>query len=118
MSVTVPSLRHLAHRAVPQALEAAVSPAVLYLVAGNFLGPRAAMLAPLGWAVGAISWRGMRAIRVPGMMVLALFTLPVRSVLAFAADDRPRNAGRADALAERRSDQGVRVVWPGPASIR
>ena len=25
---------------------------------------------------------------------------------------------RDDALAERRSDQGVRAMWPGPASIR
>jgi hypothetical protein len=86
MSVSVPSLRQLARRAVPQALEAAVVPAVLYLLAGNFLGPRLAMLAPLGWALGAISWRAMRGIRVPGMMVLALVTLLVRSVIAFAAD--------------------------------
>ena len=86
MSVTVPSLRELACRAVPQALEAAVVPAVLYLLANNLVGPRVAMLAPLGWALGTVSWRGMRGIRVPGMMVLALVTLLVRSVIAFAAD--------------------------------
>jgi hypothetical protein len=86
MSVAVPSLRELARRALPQALEAALVPAALYLLAHHFLGARLAMLAPLAWALGAVAGRSVRAIRVPGMMVLALVTLLVRSVIAFAAD--------------------------------
>jgi intracellular septation protein A len=223
MSVAVPSLRQLARRAVPHALEAALIPAVLFLFASHVVGTRAAMLAPLGWAVAAVAWRGLRGRRVPAMMVLAMVTLLVRSAIAFAADsaflyfvqptiggialalaflgsvvlDRPlvrrfandfavlpadvlaradvhrcfrrlsllwggygllnavlgvwmltsltpaayvvlrapssiigtaamvavstvsfRKVARADAPAERCSDQGVRAVWPGPASIR
>ncbi len=44
------------------------------------------MGAPLGWALAAVSWRSARGKRVPGMMVLALATLLLRSVIAFAAD--------------------------------
>jgi hypothetical protein len=105
MSVALPSLRALARRAVPQALEAALVPAALYLLAGEVVGPRMAMLAPLAWAVGAVAWRGMRAVRVPGMMLLALVTMLVRSVIAFAADStflyfvQPTIGGVALALA-------------------
>jgi hypothetical protein len=105
MSVAVPSLPKLARRALPQALEAALVPAASYLLANHFLGARVAMLAPLAWAVGAVAWRGLRAIRVPGMMVLALVTLLVRSVIAFVADStflyfvQPTIGGVALALA-------------------
>jgi hypothetical protein len=105
MSVALPSLRALARRAVPQALEAALVPAALYLLATEVFGPRMAMLAPLAWAVAAVAWRGMRGTRVPGMMLLALVTMLVRSVIAFAADStflyfvQPTIGGVALALA-------------------
>lgn len=86
MPVAVPSLRELARRALPQAFEAALVPAALYLVASAVAGPRTAMLAPLAWAVGAVAWRALRGARVPGMTLLALVTLVVRSTIAFAAD--------------------------------
>jgi hypothetical protein len=76
----------LARRALPQALEAAIIPAALYLLASGLVGARLAMFAPFGWAVGAVAWRGVRSLRVPGVTVLALATLLVRSVIAFAAD--------------------------------
>jgi intracellular septation protein A len=84
--VVVPSLRQLARRAVPQALEAAIVPAALYLLASHMAGTRVAIVAPLAWAIGAVWWRATRGRRVPGMMVLALVTLLVRSMIAFAAN--------------------------------
>lgn len=105
MSVVVPPLRELARRAVPQALEAAVVPAVLYLGASAVAGPRVAILAPFVWALAAVSWRSALGRRVPGMMVLALVTLLVRTVIAFAADStflyfvQPTIGGVALALA-------------------
>ncbi len=105
MSFAVPSLRELARRAVPQALEAALVPAVLYLAASHVVGPRVAMGAPLAWALAAVSWRSARGMRVPGMMVLALVTLLVRSVIVFVADStflyfvQPTIGGIALALA-------------------
>jgi intracellular septation protein A len=105
MSVVVPSLLELARRALPQALEAAVVPALLYLGASAVAGPRLAILAPLAWAVGAVSWRAALSRRVPGMVVLALVTLIVRSAIAFAANStflyfvQPTIGGIALALA-------------------
>jgi hypothetical protein len=86
MPVAIPSLRQLARRAVPQALEAAIVPAALYLVASQVAGARVAILAPLAWAGAAVWWRAARGCRVPGMMVLALVTLLARTVIAFAAN--------------------------------
>jgi hypothetical protein len=86
MPTVVPSLRELARRAVPQALEAAVVPSTLYLLASRGFGARVAMLAPLGWALTVVSWRTARRRRVSGMMVLALVTLLARSAIAFAVD--------------------------------
>ncbi len=84
--VAVPSLRELASRALPQALEAAIVPAALYLLASRVAGTRVAIVAPLGWAVAVVWWRAVRGRRIPGMIVLALVTLLVRSLVAFAAD--------------------------------
>jgi hypothetical protein len=58
MPNVVPSLRELARRAVPQALEAAVVPAVLYLLASNAFSARVAMVAPLGGVALACAFLG------------------------------------------------------------
>jgi intracellular septation protein A len=84
--VAIPSLRELARRAVPQALEAAIVPAVLYLVAAQLAGTRVAIVALLAWAIAVVSWRASRGRRVSGMIVLALVTLLARSLIAFAAE--------------------------------
>src|SRR5262249_47746248 len=84
--VVVPSLRQLARRAVPQALEAAIVPAALYLLASHVAGTRVSIVAPLAWALGVVWWRATRARRVPGMTILAVVTLLVRSMIAFAAN--------------------------------
>ena len=84
--LVIPTLRQLAWRAVPQAFEAAIVPAVLFLVAEQLAGARVAIAAPLAWALGVVWWRSATARRVPAMMILAVATLVLRSVLAFAAE--------------------------------
>jgi hypothetical protein len=86
MPPMVPSLRELARRAVPQAFEAAIVPAALFLLASQVAGTRVAIVAPLAWAITVVSWRASRGRPVPGMIVLALATLLARSLIAFAAD--------------------------------
>ena len=47
MPFTVPSLRELARRALPHALEAAIVAAILCVLASQVAGPRVAIFAPL-----------------------------------------------------------------------
>jgi hypothetical protein len=83
--VAVPSLLLLGRRAIPQAFEAAIVPSALFIVVARYAGDNAGIGAALGFAVAAILWRFATARRVPGMMVLAIVTLVVRSVLAFVS---------------------------------
>jgi intracellular septation protein A len=83
--VAIPSLLQLGRRAIPQAFEAAIVPSVLFIVVARYAGDNAGIGAALGFAVAAILWRFATARRVPGMMVLAIVTLVVRSVLAFVS---------------------------------
>ena len=81
--LVIPTLRELAAR-VPQALEAAIVPAVLFLASSR--SPDLARdRRPAGWALGVVWWRRRRT---PGAGDdgLAVVTLVVRSVIAFAAD--------------------------------
>ena len=48
----------------------------------------------------------------------ALPILGTEALVALSTVWFRRTLWRDDALAERGSDQGVRAVWPGPASIR
>jgi Protein of unknown function (DUF3159) len=83
--VAIPSLVQLGRRAIPQAIEAAIVPAVLFLLVAHFAGASMGIGAAFGWALAAIVWRRATCRRVPGMMVLALTTLLARSVLALTA---------------------------------
>jgi intracellular septation protein A len=83
--VAIPSLLQLGRRAIPQAVEAAIVPAILFLVFARLVSASAGIGAALGWAAAAIAWRLVTRRRVPGMMVLAVVTLLARSVLALAA---------------------------------
>ena len=89
----------VARRALPHALEAAIVPAILYVLASQVAGPCVAIFAPLAWAVGAVWWRAARGRKVPGMMLLAL------------------ESCRDEALVERTAATRA-LWWPGPASIR
>lgn len=82
--LVIPTLGELARRAIPQALEAAVVPAVILLVVGNLAGTTAAILAALAWALVAIGWRRATGRRVSGLTILAATRLTLRSVVAIA----------------------------------
>jgi intracellular septation protein A len=83
--VAILSLLQLGRRAIPQAIEAAIVPALLFLAVARLAGSAAGIGAAFAWALVAIVWRLATRRRVPGMMVLAVTTLLARSVLALAA---------------------------------
>jgi intracellular septation protein A len=84
--VTLPSLPLLARRAVPQVIEGAVMPAVLFVVTKSFAGLAPAILAALSWSVAVITFRLATGRRVPGIVVFAAVTLLVRSALGILTD--------------------------------
>jgi intracellular septation protein A len=84
-ALVIPSLLQLGRRAVPQAIEAAIVPAVLFLVVARFANDGLAILAALAWAMATISWRLATSRRVPGIMILAGVTLVVRSILGLVS---------------------------------
>lgn len=79
--VTIPSLPRLGRNAVPQILEGAVVPALLFLLADHFFGLAAGILTALTWTVVGITWRAISGRRVPGLIVLRGSTLVARSLL-------------------------------------
>jgi intracellular septation protein A len=83
--VALPSLLQLGRRAIPQAVEAAIVPSVLFVAVARYAGDNAGIAAALAFACAAIAWRYASGRRVPGMMVLAIVTLVARSVLAFVS---------------------------------
>jgi intracellular septation protein A len=84
-ALVIPSLLQLGRRAVPQAIEAAIVPAVLFLVVAHYANDGLAIGAALGWAMATIAWRLATRRRVPGIMVLAGVTLVARSVLGLVS---------------------------------
>jgi hypothetical protein len=83
--ITIPSLPQLGRNAVPQILEGAVVPAVLFLSVGHFLGLAAAIVAALAWTGGGILWRVVARQRIPGIVMLRGMTLVARSVLGLVS---------------------------------
>lgn len=81
----LPSLRQIARRAVPQAIEASIIPAVIILVLSNVASPMVAIAAAFGWALLTTLWRSVTRRRVSGLSVLAITRLFVRSTIAIAA---------------------------------
>jgi intracellular septation protein A len=84
-ALVIPSLLQLGRRAIPQAFEAAIVPAVIFLVVARFADDQLAIAAALGWAVATIAWRLATRRRVPGMMILAGVTLLLRSIVGIAS---------------------------------
>jgi hypothetical protein len=81
----IPTLREIARRALPQALEASVVPALLLLLVRNAADDTVAIGAALAWIVAATAWHGVRGRPVTGLTMLAITRLLVRSVVAIAA---------------------------------
>src|SRR6476659_2050132 len=79
-----PALRAVAKHSLPTIVEATLIPTSLFYVAWMSVGHWAGYLAALIWAYGAALRRLSRRERVPGILVLALIGLTVRTALAFA----------------------------------
>jgi intracellular septation protein A len=83
--VTIPSLRRLGWNAIPQIVEGAIVPAVLFLLAKHWFGFAAGIIAALTWTCVGIAVRAARGRRIPGLIVLRGSTLVARSALGLAS---------------------------------
>ena len=71
----------IGRRSLPSVVEATVLPAVLFYVCLVHFGTAVAMIAALSWSYGAVVRRLLFGHRVPGVLVLAVFGLTVRTLL-------------------------------------
>jgi hypothetical protein len=74
----------VARHSLPSIVEATLVPSALFYAAWMTLGPWAAYTAARVWGYGALARRLHRRSRVPGILIIALLGLTVRSVLALA----------------------------------
>lgn len=81
----LPTMRQLARRALPQAVEASIIPAVVLLVLLNVASSTVAIAAALGWIVAASTTRALTCRRISGLTILSITRLTVRSIIAIAA---------------------------------
>src|SRR6266404_2250687 len=80
----LPSLRAIARHALPNLVEATLVPTALFYLGWFTLGRWAAFAAALVWAYAMLARRMTRRQRVPGLLLLALLGLTVRTVAALA----------------------------------
>jgi intracellular septation protein A len=81
--VTTPgALRVVARHAVPTIVEATLVPTALFYVGWILAGPLPAYAIALTWAYGMLARRMLRRQRVPGILVLTLVGLTLRTALA------------------------------------
>lgn len=74
----------VARHSLPSIVEATLIPTALFYVAWMTLGTWPAYAVALGWAVAALVRRLRTGARVPGILVLALIGLTLRTTLALA----------------------------------
>ncbi len=82
--VTIPTLRYLGRRAIPQIIDGVVIPVGLFLLALRYWGIVPAIVAGLGWEAIAMTRRVRSGEGVPGFMIVGAAMLVTRSVLALA----------------------------------
>ena len=82
-SLTLPSLRQVAWRGAPQAVDALI-PLGLFLVVNAFAGIAPAMLAGLAWSAFAVVRRAARKRRVPAIVVVTACLLSLRLTLVLS----------------------------------
>jgi intracellular septation protein A len=70
----------LGRRSLPSLLEATVIPAIIFYVFLVNIGPGAAMLAVLTWSYGAVARRLVSGQKIPGILMLAVLGLTVRTI--------------------------------------
>ena len=78
----IPTIRQLARRAVPQAIEGALVPLVVFWLALHFLGLTVAIAAGLGCCATTMTWRFATKRQIHGMLIVGALALVARSVLA------------------------------------
>jgi hypothetical protein len=83
-SSTRTTLLAVARHSLPTIVEATLVPTALFYVAFLTIGTWAAYAVALAWATGALVRRVRTGRRVPGILVLALLGLTVRTALAVA----------------------------------
>jgi hypothetical protein len=84
VQTTRSALHTVARRGFPTILETTLVPTALFYVAWLTLGHEWAYAVALGWACSALLRRLHLGVRVPGMLVIALIGLTVRTALALA----------------------------------
>lgn len=80
----LPSPSGLVRHALPSLLESTIGPAVIFYVVLSLAGFRGALLAALAWSYLAAGRRVVRHQRLPGMLVLGVLLLTVRTAISFA----------------------------------
>ncbi len=80
-----PRLGSIIGRLAVSLLVACVVPAVLFSVSLVVLDVWAALLAALGWCLGALAWRAVSRRPVSGLLLLTAAVLAARTVVAFAS---------------------------------
>jgi intracellular septation protein A len=83
-AAALPSLGQLARRGLPQAIEGAVIPAALFLIANDLAGISVAIGVGFAWTGTAIVRRVLRSRRVPSMVIVGALTLLVRSAVGLS----------------------------------
>jgi uncharacterized membrane protein len=79
----LPAPLDFARHALPSLIESTTGPAVLFYVVLSMVGFRGALIAALAWSYAAAR-RLVRRQRMPGMLVLGVVLLTMRTALAFA----------------------------------
>jgi uncharacterized membrane protein len=74
-------LKAVGRRSLPSLIEATIVPAVLLYVFYATLGPIVAMLGVLAWSYGAVLRRWLTGQAIPGVLVLAVVALTVRTAV-------------------------------------
>ena len=81
-SIRIPGLRALARHALPGIIEGAVIPALLLFLGLKTMGIWGGLSLGLAWSYAGIVRRSVRGSRVSGLLLLAAFTLTLRSVVS------------------------------------
>ena len=80
----LPSPRAFVRHALPSLIESTIGPAVLFYVVLVTAGFRGAIIGALAWSYLAAARRVVQRQRVPGMLLLGLVLVSMRTVIAFA----------------------------------
>jgi hypothetical protein len=79
----LPSPRAFLHHALPSLVESTIGPALLFYVVLVTAGFRGALIAAFGWSLLAAARRVYRHQRLPGMLVIGLVLVSMRTAVAF-----------------------------------